>query len=140
MVTAIIERLAELHELRTVDTAAAYAALEAPPPAGRCPAAYVIELGDDAGENGIATGGVRQRLTESVGVVLILASVRDGRGAAASAELRPVRLAVRQALLGWAPDEAHDAITYLGGALVAAERGYVVWQDRYATRSTIRGG
>lgn len=139
MIDAILERLRALDALTTVDTAAAYAALEAPPPAARCPAAYVIELADEASENGIATGGIRQRLSERFGVVLVLSSLRDRRGAAAQAALRPVRVAVRGALLGWAPDEAHDAITYVSGALVGAERSYVVWQDQYVTRSILRG-
>jgi hypothetical protein len=134
-----IDRLRALQELRTVDSAAEYAALEAPPAAARCPAAYVIELADNAGENGLAAGAVRQRLTERLAVVLIVASLRDARGAAAAAELRRVRHAVRGALVGWAPDEDHDALTFLSGRLIAAERGYLVWQEEFTTRSLLRG-
>lgn len=141
MIEAIRSRLAEMDPplLRTIDSAAEYAALEAPPPAARCPAAYVIELADEAEPNGLATGGVRQRLAERIAVVLVVASARDGRGAAAAATLRPVRHGVRAQLVGWAPDEAHEPLTYLSGALVGAERGYVVWQDQFLTRSVLRG-
>lgn len=141
MIEAIRARLAAMDPplLRTIDSAAEYAALEAPPPAARCPAAYVVDLADEAGENGLATGGVRQRLTERIAVVLVLASLRDARGAAAAAALRPVRQAVRAQLLGWTPDAEHDPLTYVSGALVGAERGYVVWQDQYVTRSILRG-
>lgn len=141
MIEAIRERLAAMDPplLRTIDTAAEYAALEAPPPAARCPAAYVIELADEATANGLATGGTRQRLTERLGIVLVVASLRDGRGAAASAALRTVRQAVRAQLIGWPPGPDHDPLGYVSGALVGAERGYVVWQDVYVTRSTLRG-
>jgi hypothetical protein len=141
MIEAIRERLAAMDPplLRTIDTAAEYAALEAPPPAARCPAAYVIELADEATANALATGGTRQRLTERLGIVLVVASLRDGRGAAASAALRTVRQAVRAQLIGWPPGPDHDPLGYVSGALVGAERGYVVWQDVYVTRSTLRG-
>lgn len=141
MIEAIRERLAAMDPplLRTIDTAAEYAALEAPPPAARCPAAYVIELADEAGANAIATGGVRQRLTERLGIILVVASLRDGRGAAAAAALRPLRQAVRAQLLAFQPDHQHDPLHYVSGALLGAERGYVVWQDVYVTRTILRG-
>lgn len=139
MIAAVIDRLRTLAELRSVDSAAEYAALEAPPAPARCPAAYVVELADQAGGNGLAAGGVRQLLTERLAVVLIVASLRDARGAAAAAELREVRHATRAALVGWAPDAAHDPLLFGGGRLIAAERGYLVWQDEYSTRSVLRG-
>lgn len=141
MIEAIRERLGTMDPplLRTIDTAAEYAALEAPPPAARCPAAYVIELADEAAANGLITGGTRQLLTERLGIILVVASLRDGRGAAASAALRPLRHAVRAQLVGWPPGDDRDPLTYVSGALIGAERGYVVWQDVYVTRSTLRG-
>lgn len=141
MIEAIRDRLAAMDPpvLRTIDSAAEYAALEAPPPAARCPAAYVVELADEAAANALATGGVRQRLTERVGVILVVASLRDARGAAASAALRPLRHAVRAQLLAFQPTAEHDPLHYVSGALIGAERGYVVWQDIYVTRSTLRG-
>jgi hypothetical protein len=139
VIDAVIDRLRALAELRSVDSAAEYAALEAPPAPARCPAAYVVELADQAGGNGLAAGGIRQLLTERLALVLIVASLRDARGAAAAAELRSVRHATRAALVGWAPDEAHDALLFGGGRLIAAERGYLVWQDEYSTRSVLRG-
>lgn len=140
MVDAIVQRLAErVPELRLIDTAAAYAALEAPPARAQCPAAYVIELEETAGPQGLATGGTRQLVTERVAVVLILDAARDARGAAGAAALRPLRQAVRAALAGFAPDEAHDALTFQGGRLIAAEGGYLAWEEAFAARSVLRG-
>lgn len=134
-----MERLRAVPALRLIDTAAAYAALEAPPPRAQCPAAYVIELTDEAGPNGLAAGGTRQRLTERIAVVLIMDASRDARGAAAAAELRPLRQAVRRALAGWPPSEDHDALTFQAGRLIAAQGGYLAWEEQFATRSTLRG-
>jgi hypothetical protein len=140
MIGAIATRLQAVlgNPFRTVAGAAEYAALQAPPPAARCPAAYVIELADEAGQNSLATSAVRQRLTETFAVVMIVASVRDHRGEAAQALLQPVRAFCLQALVGWAPDGSHDAITYLRGRLVDASEGYVVWQAEFQVRSTLR--
>lgn len=134
-----MERLRTVPALRLIDTAAAYAALEAPPARAQCPAAYVIELADEAGPNGLATGGVRQALTERIGVVLILDASRDARGAAGAAALRPLRQAVRAALVGFAPDEDHDALTFVAGRLIAAEGGYLAWEETFSARSVLRG-
>ncbi|WP_291299293.1 hypothetical protein [Elioraea sp.] len=140
MIDSIVTRIKATlgNPFRTVEGAAEYSALQAPPPAARCPAAYVIELADDAGQNSLATSAVRQRITETFAVVMIVASLRDHRGEAAQALLQPVRAFCVQALIGWAPDANHDAITYLRGRLVDASEGYVVWQAEFQVRSTLR--
>jgi hypothetical protein len=140
MIAAIITRLSSApgSPFRTVAGAAEYAALQAPPPAARCPAAYVIELTQEAGPNGLATSGVRQRLTETIGVVLIVASLRDARGEAAAQALQPVRDWAAMALIGWSPWPDVDAITAVRGRLIDAAEGYVVWQSEFQVRSTLR--
>jgi hypothetical protein len=140
MIEAIAARLDALRgdALVTLGQLAEYAALEAPPPPARCPAAYVIELADEASPNALATG-TRQRLTERAAVVLIVSALRDARGGPAMASLRPLRQAVRARLLGWPPSEAHDGLTYQRGRLLAAASGVIAWQDEYAARSIIQG-
>lgn len=141
MIEAIRDRLIALEPpaFRTVGLAADYASLDAPPPVARLPAAYVIELSDSAGPNGLVTGGIRQRLTRGFGVVLIVSALRDAKGGAAAVSLRPLREALQQALLGFQPDDAHEPITYARGRLLAAERGFLSWQDEFSTLTTLRG-
>jgi hypothetical protein len=140
MIEAIRARIEAIEPppFRQVGLAADYASLDAPPPVARLPAAYVIELADSADPNGLATGGVRQRLTRTIGVVLIVSALRDAKGGAAVASLAPLRQALRLALVGIEPDEAHEPVTYARGRLLAAAGGFVAWQDEFSTRTTIR--
>lgn len=140
MIDAIRDHIAAIEPppFRSVGAAADYASLDAPPPVARLPAAYVIELADSADPNGLATGGIRQRVTRGFGVVLIVSALRDPKGGPAASTLAPLRQALRQALVGFSPDEAHEPVTYVRGRLLAAERGFLAWQDEFSTRTTIR--
>lgn len=123
---------------RHIGLAAEYASLDAPPPPARLPAAYVIETTDTAEANGLLTGGVRQRLTRGFAVVILVSTLRDDKGGQAAISLAPLRQAVRIALLGGAPSDAYEPITYSRGRLLAAERGILAWQDEYQARTMLR--
>lgn len=139
MLAALADRLRDAApSLRQVDTAAAYAALEVAPPRARCPAAFLVETDTDAGPQGLAVGGHRQVLTERFAAVLFLDAARDARGAAAAEAAREVRQEVLAALLGFTPDQAYEPVVYLGGRLLSAEGGYLVWQDDFATRRVVK--
>ena len=100
-VSAVIERLADVAELKLVGGAAGLqAALAAPPRA--MPAAYV--LSEEAGqEPGDYTGAYAQPMTATVKVVLWVRHAGDATGAKASAAMEGVERAVRTALRDWSP-------------------------------------
>lgn len=124
--------------LRTVAGAAEYAALDAPPPQARQPAAYVLPLGEVAGANGLAAGPVRQRITATLGLVLLVTNLRDPRGQASADMLAPLLAAARGALVGWQPSAEHDPMEFRRGRLIDISEGTLAWQDEFETSITVR--
>lgn len=129
----IVERLrASCASLRAVDGAAEFAAV-----AGRVtthPAAWVIPLGESAGENRFSAGfATAQRVDTTFGVVLVVGDVSDQQGAAATELLTAIRREVQAALLGWMPAEATQPLVYAGGDALRFEAGLIWWQDEYTT-------
>lgn len=95
------------------------------------PAAYVLPLAETADENDLA-GIVHQRLVQDFAVVLVVANLRDARGAAAAAELAARREAVRAALLGWVADTpSGEAVTFVSGRLLQFRDARLWWSDEY---------
>lgn len=125
-------------ELRTVAGAAEYAALQAPPPQARQPAAYVIPLAEAAGPNTLAAGPVRQRIAATIGVVVLLTSLRDPRGQAASDALGLLLSLLRGQLVGFQPTAAHDPVEFRRGRLLDISEGALAWQDEFETAVTVR--
>lgn len=144
MIAEIIQRLrdqlapAGTGMLRHVAGAAEYAALQAPPPQARQPAAFVIPLSEVGGPNTLAAGPVRQRITATVGVVLLVTVLRDPRGEAAAFALGPIYAAVRGVLVGWQPSAAHDPMEFRRGRLIDISEGTLAWQDEFETSITVR--
>ena len=103
------------------------------------PAAFVIPLGESA-ERSATTLVTRQRITHNVGVVLAVSNRRDAAGAAALSELAPLRLALRAALVGWAPDAAEgEPLQFERGRLLRlAGDGRLWWMDEFFFLSTYR--
>lgn len=96
------------------------------------PTGFVLELGEGYGRNASASGQVSQLVTAEFGVVI---AAPDLRRTDQGSVLRPLRLAVRQALLGHAP-EGCTAIEAKASQLLAA--GPVVWWlDSYTTQYII---
>lgn len=98
------------------------------------PAAWVIPLGDNAGENRFGAGmATAQRVDTTFGVVLVVGDVSDQQGGAVVEQLTALRRDVRDALLGWYPDEATQPLVYSGGDALKFEAGLIWWQDTYST-------
>lgn len=108
----------------------------AQPPA--VPAAYAFISEEAAGDNE-RTNAVLQRMEMDVSVVLICGNVSDERGAAASADIEALKVAVRAALVGWQPPSADDVVTNVGGKLVRARDGLVWWELTFATAVYLEG-
>lgn len=100
---------------------------------------FVIPLDEAAAANTLING-VRQLVTLGVGVVFALSNRRDRRGQGATDEIHSRREQIRQALLGWQPDDAADVISYRRGRLLDIQDATVWWQDEYETQYMITGG
>ncbi|MBX9702384.1 MAG: hypothetical protein K2X74_23300 [Acetobacteraceae bacterium] len=133
--------------LRLVEGAAEWAALDAPPPLAKMPAAYVLPLGASPGPNGLVNA-TRQRVEETVAVVLVTSKLTDARGAAAASTIEDAWQAVRAALVGWTPGSgpgggAPDPVwepTLLGpAALLDFTDGVLAWRETYTSAYQLRG-
>jgi len=101
------------------------------------PAAHVLPMRDAAGVNTLMNA-VNQQITARFGVLLATRNVRDTRGVAAQGTLRPVRSAVADALLNWAPGEAYTPCQYGGGQILLLGDGVLWWLDEYRTTFEMR--
>lgn len=136
--SAVIARLAaQLSGFVVVAGAADLdAAIETAPAA---PAAYVLPLAESAAESDLATL-VHQRLVQEFAVVIVVANLRDARGAAAAAELTARRAAVRAALLGWVMDAATgEPVTFVTGRLLQFRDARLWWSDEYRVMTDLIG-
>lgn len=114
---------------RLIEGALELEALTAAPPA-QTPALYVLPL-SEAAEANDRINGVSQRVSLVFGVVIVLRRHGDAAGAAKLDALTPLRTAVRDVLLGWSPDQDHEAVTYHSGRLVDMGNSAVWWLDAY---------
>lgn len=94
------------------------------------PAAFVIVVGDDAGES--QANVTKQDITDDVDVCVVLAN-KDERGQAAADRLHDLRAELWRALVGFEPDEQSTALQYAGGALLLINRDKVVYRYRFFT-------
>ena len=99
----------------------------------RLPAAAVLPLSEEAGENRTPKSGVLQLLTATIGVVIALPAPNDPGGARARDALSETLDRTRALLAGWRPGGEHDPLGFRRGRLIEAEGGRVLWQDEYTT-------
>lgn len=131
MIDAAIARLEDARPpFRLIDGLGAFAQLKGPPVA--LPAAYVLPLAEQAGDNQ-RVNELHQRVSAQIGVVIVAQGVADNHGRQAVADLAALRLAVRDRILGWPPASEFEPFIFAGGELLAAEGGTVWWQDSFAT-------
>lgn len=133
MIAEIVARLIDqVPALKQIGGAAEFqAAAESNPTA--TPAAFVFPLRESGGASPIY-GRVRQKVSASVGVVLVVRNVADAKGAAAGGDMATLRAAVESVLLGWVPVSGRDPLEFESGALLAFRNGHMWWQDAYRTQ------
>jgi len=73
----------------------------------KLPAAYVVPLDMDAGENQLQTGLI-QVVTERVGVIVVMDNRADRRGQGAAVGTYQTQAAIFRAILNWRPDSSGD--------------------------------
>ena len=94
---------------------------------------------DSAGANTLV-GAVRQRLAETVDIVIAVGGLKDSRGRQAATTLDGVRDDVRAALLGWPPTPEREPFEIAAGGLIALRDGVVWWADTYRTARDVAAG
>jgi len=97
-----------------------------------CPSAYAIPL-TETGRELAHTGPVDQLITVLFGVLIVLDTARTAQGLDVLIELEAKRRQVRQALVGWVPDEdTGEPVTFAGGELVQFQGdGRLWWSDEF---------
>lgn len=93
------------------------------------PAAYVVPMKDEAEAND-EQNGLRQVITERVGVVVEFDNSQDRRGQEVTLLYESMRTALFKALLNWRidPDRAPRGLAYGGGELVQFDRARLFYQ------------
>lgn len=104
----------------------------------RFPHAFVLPVGDDAEPNLIATGAVRQRVTETIAVLLVHKHAGEKTGGRVRAALEPLKQAVRAALMGWVPDPDYTPFELVRARLVGLAGGAAFLQLDFRTAWHLR--
>lgn len=101
------------------------------------PAAYVVPLAEDAGENESQVG-LYQLVTERVAIILELLNT-DRRGQAAATSIDDLKFGVFAAILNWRldPIRTQKGLNYVGSRLLSMDRGRLFWQLEFDQISTI---
>lgn len=107
------------------------------------PAAFVLPLEDDAQDNE-ALNGLRQFVTERIGVVLqfdnTVSSDADARtGFAGIGQVYAMRTALFAAILNWLPPGAMAprGLAYGGGRMLTFDRARLFWQFEFTLETQI---
>lgn len=132
MIDEIVQRLRDtVPALKHIGKAVEFAAaVETNPPA--TPACFVIGLAETPG--GVMTAeSCMQRVSATVGLVLVVRNVGDKTGAAASSDMETLRKLVRAQVYGWAPAAGYDPLERGQGSLLVFRDGHLWWQDLFKT-------
>lgn len=135
--TGLVEARLQLRApiLSSVGGGASLAAVQRAP--SRKPAAWVVPIADAAGQNRLTTVAVRQTIAYRFGVILCVQNARDSRGDAVRDDLKVVREEVLSALLGWAPADGFDPVTFGSGSMLQLDGIAMWWQDELITTGFI---
>ena len=122
---------ASVPALKQVGAAAQFqSAVESNPRA--TPAAFVISLSEDPLPSAMADQ-VIQRVSMTLGVILVVKNLTDHKGVAAGQDMEALRAQVKAALLGWQPAPSYDPLQRGRGTLMVFKDGHMWWQDIYLT-------
>ena len=103
------------------------------------PSLYLIPL-TETGRELPHTGQLDQLITVLFGVLLVLDTARSAQGMDVLIELHTKRAQVRQALVGWVPDDdTGEPVTFAGGELVQFQGdGRLWWSDEFVLTTFYR--
>jgi len=103
------------------------------------PAAYVVQVDDEAEPNGNLTG-LYQTVRRTIGIVVDLNNSADRRGQAASTDaVSEVRVAIFKAVLWWRPasENAANGFYYARGGYLRSNRARLIWQFDFTIETTL---
>ena len=101
------------------------------------PAANVISTGLQGGVPDAASGLFRQSFDETIGVILTFRNA-PGKGERALDRVDTIKLAVIEAICGWAPEEMVGVFRLVRGAIVSFAAGTLVYQIEFAAGDQLR--
>lgn len=103
----------------------------------RVPAAFVIPLDDEPGQQRSQTG-YQQDLVDAFAVIVMLSNEPDERGQGSVTQaINPIRAELWRCLLGWEPAEGYEGVFYQGGALLKLDRSRLYYQFDFAAECEI---
>ena len=102
------------------------------------PAAFVIPLGLDAGEQIDATSVHEQLVTESIGVVIVIDYAGDHHGASALPGAETLVNQVINAVTGWQSDPQSLNFSLRRGRLLSANNGTMFYQLDFSIQYLLR--
>lgn len=100
------------------------------------PACYVIPIADDTSPND-SGHEIRQELTLTYTVVVVVSNQRHERGRQAYTEIEQARQSLWQALLNWQPRPNFEPLSYAGGQYVDMNRHRLIWQFHFETKTEL---
>jgi hypothetical protein len=104
-------------------------------PPGKAVEVYVVPISERRPQRPRTTGKVRQEAIVTIGIVIGIRTLNDPDGERSADKLEPVRVAVRDQLLGFKPNGA--TTHYLAGNsdLIKMLSNGIWWLDRYLTKT-----
>lgn len=103
----------------------------------RFPSAFVILLGEQAGENRYASEDmIEQAITARVAVIMAVRDIADRSGTRATEDLSGIREAVLLSLCRFIPEPGGQAFRFAKGSLQSGidSQGGLFWQDEFTLR------
>ena len=100
------------------------------------PACYVIPNADDTEPNR-SGHEIRQRLTRTYSILVVVSNTSDPQGHTAYNEIERIRQFLWQALLNWQPDPAFDPLAYAGSQFVDINKDHLIWRFDFETETEI---
>lgn len=96
------------------------------------PCAFVLPLAEASTDMDLLSA-VRQRVTQSFGVMHVVSNKRDTKGAAALTDLKALRSALKVNLVGWVPDATNgEPVHHRTGRLMNLDgNGRLWWIDEF---------
>lgn len=102
------------------------------------PSAYVLPIGDNAEANRFAAGAHIQRITDTIGVLIVVRDMSDPKGGTAAESFSALRNVVRDKLVAWTPSANDTPIELVDGRVVDMINGELWWLERYRSQYHLR--
>ncbi|QDL55304.1 phage tail terminator protein [Rhodoferax aquaticus] len=91
------------------------------------PCAFVLPLNEVSTDQD-RLSRVQQRVTQGFGVILVVSNKRDAKGAAALSDLKALRTALKNNLVGWVPDATNgEPVHHRSGRLLNLDGNARLW-------------